>query len=232
MDPLTGLFTNSASASKCTTTVPCVIAANGNRLRWVLQEPLSIDGEMTGAWMQQDHRRIWVWDHRTIYGLGVGVIGGFPSMNDACFTMEDLRQSSGFYVRRGSGPGCHPFVQASTNPLQNYLHGAPESTDYPSVPGAQSSPPLLPGFIGRIPGGVGFPGNTSASPVQFHVAPASTFFSSADPKYFPTQPASSLDWCTAARSGDTAEILGLRYTSNNVPVDYPIYLCRTKLPLP
>jgi hypothetical protein len=232
---LTAGGTYGYSLTNCTNTQAnlCIVPANNERLRWILQEPLSIDNEMTGAWITQDHRRYWVWDHRTIFGTGAAVVGGHPSLNDACFTMEDLRQSSGFYVRRGSGPGCHPFVQAATNPAVTpaYAHGAPESSDYPTQPGAQGVPSLLPGFIGRIPGGQPFPGNTTASPVQMHIAPPGSFASTADVNYFPNLTATSFNWCTAARPGDTAEVLGLRYTSNNVPIDVPVYMCRTKVPL-
>jgi hypothetical protein len=154
-------------------------------------------------------------------------------MNDACFTMENLHQSSGFYVRRGSGPGCHPFSQPATNPAQSYNHGqGSDSTDYPATILAQGLPALLPGFIGRIPGGQVFPGNTTASPVQFHIAPASSFATTADPNYFPSLQAVSFDWCKAARPGDTAEVLGMRNTSNNLPIDVPVFMCRTKVPLP
>lgn len=221
-----GVTTNTS----CSNSAPCVVPANGNRLKWELQEPPSIDGEMTGAWMTQDRRRVWVWDHRTIYGYGAAVVGGHISMNDACFTMEDLHQSSGFYVRRGSGPGCHPFSQPATQPLpaQVYTHTqGSDSTDYPATILAQGLPALLPGYSGRIPGGQVFPGNTTASPVQFHIAPVTSFATSADSEYFPSLAGESFAWCTA-RPGETAEILGMRNTSNNVPIDRPIYMCRSR----
>jgi hypothetical protein len=238
LDPTAGAMafnTTTTPTGGCSNAVPCVVPANGNRLKWELQEPPSIDKEMTGAWMSQDHRRFWVWDHRVIYGFGTAVVGGHPSLNDACFTMEDLHQSSGFYVRRGSGLGCHPFSQPATQPLpaQVYNNGqGSDSTDYPTTIPATPSTALLPGFIGKIPGGQAFPGNTTASPVQFHIAPASSFATSADPTYFPNLAGVSFAWCTAARPGDTAEVLGMRYTSNNLPIDLPVYMCRTKVPPP
>ena len=64
---------------------------------------------MTGAWISQDHRRFWVWDYLTNYGMHVGVLGGAPSVNDACFTMLDVRASYGIYTRRGSNTGCYPL---------------------------------------------------------------------------------------------------------------------------
>jgi hypothetical protein len=78
--------------------------------------------------------------------------------------------------------------------------------------------PALPGYTGRIPGGQPAPGTSSPSPVYFHVAPAGSFFSTANAIYFPTVPTG---WCTT-------EILGLRATNNGFPIDPPVYLCRTR----
>ncbi len=55
---------------------PNATTATNNRLDWVLTEPISIDNEMTGTWISQDHRRFWVWDYTTYYGYHVGVEGG------------------------------------------------------------------------------------------------------------------------------------------------------------
>jgi hypothetical protein len=79
------------------------------RLDWTLTEPQSVGNEFTGSWISRDHRRFWVWDYLTNYGMHVGVVGGAPSVNDACFTMPDVRVSFGIYTRRGSNTGCYPF---------------------------------------------------------------------------------------------------------------------------
>jgi hypothetical protein len=161
-------------------------------------------------------------------------------MNDACFTMEDLHQSTGIYTRRGSGTGCFPFARPGNDPTSGlpglslfdfatftftitprngewpaYQSGTAESVDF-----SLSNSPLiqLPGYTGRHPGGEPAPGNISPSPIYFHVAPAASFFTSANATYFP---AASASWCTT-------EILGLRATANGFPINTPIYYCRTR----
>ncbi len=79
------------------------------KLDWTLTEPQSVNNEFTGSWISRDHRRFWVWDYLTNYGMHVGVVGGAPSVNDACFTTPDVRLSYGIYTRRGSNTGCYPF---------------------------------------------------------------------------------------------------------------------------
>jgi hypothetical protein len=189
---------------------------------------------MTGTWISQDSRRLWSWDFRTYYGLAVGVLGGQPSMNDACFTIEDLHASSGIYTRRGSGLGCYPFARPSATQLaapaftaNSYSAGASESTDFPAPGGGNGTIATMPEYNGRIPGGNGAAGNASPSPVYYHIAPAASFFSSADPAFFPERYPTANDaptltnWCST-------EILGIRTTSNGLPINYPIYLCRTR----
>jgi len=195
---------------------PTTATTANSRLDWVLQEPGQVDGEMTGAWLQEDGRRLWVWDFRTYYGTAVGMLGGSPSMNDACFTMENLHWSKGIYTRRGSGTGCYPFARPAVG--QAYTLGTGESVDLTVFgPSSAAIIPQLPDYTGRIPGGQFAPGTFSPSPVYFQVAPAATFFTVADPLYFPTVPTNC-----------TTEILGLRSTSNGSPINPPVYFCRTR----
>jgi hypothetical protein len=63
----------------------------------------------------------------------------------------------------------------------------------------------------------------SPSPIYFHIAPATSFESSANSIYFPAPP--SMSWCST-------EILGLRTTANGFPINYPMYFCRTSANLP
>lgn len=208
--------------------------ASTARVSWVLEEPPQIDGEMTGAWTTQDSRRLWVWDYRTYYGTSVAVMGGSPTMNDACFTLEDLHASGGIYTRRGTITGCYPFSRPGNDPVSGlpgvsvfgsltprngaynaYAVGFNESVDF-----SLSATPLvqLPGFTGRHPGGEPAPGAMSPSPIYWHVDTAAAFAGSADDTYFPSPPTS---WCTT-------EILGLRATANGFPINYPHYFCRTR----
>jgi hypothetical protein len=194
------------------------------QLDWQLTEPQSLNGEMTGTWITQDHRRAYVWDFATYYGHHVGVTGGAATVQDACFTMDNLHVSSGQYTRRGSVTGCYPWNRPFTN--QFYLITTAEAVDF-------QSPAGLPGFIGRIPGGATALDGRSPSPLYFQVAPAASFAGTASATYFPTPPATGYSAATPFNSGTfgswcTTEILGLRATLNNVPIDYPVYFCRTR----
>lgn len=237
INPTTGA---TITAGACTVGAPCYMPNYAQRVSWVLEEPPQIDDEMTGAWITEDSRRLWVWDYRTYYGTSVAVMGGSPSMNDACFTLENLHASSGIYTRRGSATGCFPFARPGNDPtsglpglsvldfatftftitprngaLPAYQAGTAESVDL-----SLSTTPLvqLPGYTGRHPGGEPAPGMSSPSPIYFQIAPAASFFATANATYFP--PASTA-WCTT-------EILGLRATANGFPINYPIYFCRTR----
>ncbi len=220
---------------------PNATTATNSRLAWVLTEPISLDHEMTGTWISQDHRRFWVWDYTNYYGYHVGVEGGAASINDACFTLDDLHESSGIYTRRGTVSYCLPYGRISTAMFTagTYALGTVESIDYNSVTwnapsiAATGFVPLytgtLPGFVGRLPGGQSAVDGRSPSPIYFMIATPASFFSTADPTYFPqhfpdaSAPATSLSWCTT-------EILGIRATSNALPIDHPIYFCRTRAP--
>src|SRR5690606_29542699 len=81
---------------------------------WVLTAPPSVPGQMTGAWLAADSRRLWVFDRETYYGTHVGIVGVY-TMNDACFTMPDVTMSSGLYTRRPSINGCYPWPRPATN---------------------------------------------------------------------------------------------------------------------
>jgi hypothetical protein len=249
LNPTTGAL---ITAGTCTTADPCVNATSGQppvttgskciapaaacympnyayRVSWTLQEPPQVEDEMTGAWLGKDGRRFWVWDFRTYYGTSVGVLGGSPSMNDGCFTMEDLHVSEGIYTRRGSGTGCYPYARPANDPVTGaagqffvgnngtfpgYLALGAESVDFSLTPLTS-----LPGYTGRMPGGEPAPGTSSPSPIYFRVAPAGSFFTSENELYFPSA-GQSTSWCNT-------EILGVRATANGFPINYPVYFCRT-----
>jgi hypothetical protein len=238
-------------------------------LQWELTEPQSVSNEFTGAWISQDHRRFWVWDYLTNYGMHVGVLGGAPSINDACFTMPDVRVSYGIYTRRGSNTGCYPFdrpvpgefftlgfVQAIDFHLTNVTAQtnvfvgvaglntpAAGTTAAGNVAGSRLVPQfgtaaaaVLPGWIGRIPGGNTASDGRSPSPTLFLIAPAGEFAGKVASTFFSEigQPASLYfddlgtagsftDWCPT-------EILGIRTTLNGSPINYPVYLCRNRAP--
>jgi hypothetical protein len=95
---------------------------------------------------------------------------------------------------------------------------------------------VLPGFVGRIPGGQSAADGRSPSPVVYKIAPASTFASSVATTTYADigQPASRYfddlaavgpftDWCQT-------EILAIRATLNAEPINKPVYFCRTRAP--
>jgi hypothetical protein len=245
--------------------------ADAARLDWELTEPQSIQGEMTGTWKARDNRRFWVWDYLTYYGTHVGVAGGAPSMNDACFTVAKVEAPFGIYTRRGSSTGCYPYnrpsrgtaylfgfseaadfhltdITLSTNtfggvsPLAVGIPTAPSTNIAGNVSGSRLVPQfgttalaVLPGFVGRIPGGQSAADGRSPSPVLYKIAPASTFAAEVASTFYDDigQPASRYfddldevgaftDWC------DT-EIVGIRATLHAEPINYPVYFCRTRV---
>jgi hypothetical protein len=209
--------------------------ATAARLSWVLSEPLQIDGQWTGAWVTQDHRRFWVWDYRTNYGMHVGAHGGTANMQDACFTVEDFRAPSGLYTRRGSSTGCYPYNRVFPGQT-DYIFNGNEAIDSAvsalNAAGAVTPVTSLPGFIGRIPGGLTAFDGRSPSPLYYYIAPAATFGTTADANIFPPPgsaevPYTTLPFTTWCSGG---EVLGLRQTLNNVPIDSPVYFCRHKAP--
>lgn len=179
---------------------------------WELTEPVSIDGQITGAWASQDRRRIWVYDYNFLYGLHVGVNGGASNMQDACFAVSDFAAPTGFYTRRAQSTGCHPYLRPV--PGVAILVQGVEIIDY-------AFPPLpeIPGFVGRIPGGSGDLEARSPSPTYYAVGSPGNFFSVAPQQYF--SPSADLSWCQT-------EVFGTRATSNGVPIDTPVYFCRTR----
>jgi hypothetical protein len=231
------------------------------KLDWVLTEPQSLAGEMTGTWISRDHRRSWVWDYLNYYGTQVAVLGGAPSMNDACFTVADVEASAGVYTRRGTSTLCLPFNRPVRNAV--YIIGFSEAVDFhltnttvstntftgvaglntaagANVTGSRLVPQftgILPGFVGRIPGGNSAADGRSPSPIMYLIAPASSFATAAANTAFVEvggEPGTTFfddlgtvgpftDWCQT-------EILGLRATLNGNPINYPIYLCRTRAP--
>jgi hypothetical protein len=193
---------------------------------WVLQAPPSITHEMTGAWLAQDHRRLWVFDKATYYGMHVGVVGVY-ALNDACFTMADVSASSGVYTRRPSINGCYPWPRPGTGQSPAYAPTAlVESIDLKvpqfiplgttSTVGGNIDIGTLPNYMARIPGGSQAVDGRSPSPIVYHIAAPADFNSTAPAQYFPPGDTS---WCHT-------EILGIRATLNAVPLHKPVYFCR------
>lgn len=76
-------------------------ASTATPVNWLLTEPASVPGSMTGAWVRPDHRGVWVYDYTSTFGFYAGV-NGIPSMSDACYVLNDgTDDPSGYYTRRG-----------------------------------------------------------------------------------------------------------------------------------
>jgi hypothetical protein len=129
-----------------------------------------------------------------------------------CFSLEDLSASTGRYIRRGTNTGCLAFSRPADG--QTYAIGFAEAADLQS-PAAAATP----GYVGRIPGSANVQDGRSPSPMEFHIAPAATFFASAWPDAFPEV---STSWCNS-------DMLGIRATLNGVLIDRPVYFCRTRV---
>lgn len=206
---LTGTFAGSiVSAATATATTPVFPTA---ALDWILTEPQSVASQMTGTWVSEDARRSWIYDRDTYYGTHTGV-NGTVNMQDVCFTLENRSASTGTYIRRGTNTSCLAFSRPADG--QTYTVGFSEAADL-QVPAAT----LTPGYVGRIPGSANVQDGRSPSPMQYHIAPAATFFGTAYPDYFPP---ATVSWCTG-------DLLGIRATLNGVPIDQPRYFCRTRV---
>ncbi|MEO6078255.1 MAG: hypothetical protein ABIQ86_00540 [Steroidobacteraceae bacterium] len=220
-----------------------------------------ITGQMTGGWISQDHRRSYAWDKFTTYGFQVGV-NGLVNLTSACFVTEDLEGPSGIFQRRDARSRCVPINRPRTLPTEQVYTSAVESQDdgwlltthasstTVGAPAAAVGPPsanVVPGLMQtgglntrfpnyeyRLPGGNSVLDGRYSSPVYYHVAPAATFFATADAARFggdgtsrfpagtfPAPAAAFTTWCTS-------EILGIRATQNGVPFREPVYLCRQR----
>ncbi|MEO8314013.1 MAG: hypothetical protein ABI645_04370 [Pseudomonadota bacterium] len=233
-------------AAATATTVTSVAA----QVDWELTEVRSLNGEMTGGWITQDHRRIWVWDKASTFGNHVGV-NGLTNIESACFVVENPSGNSGNFQRRSGQTGCYPINRPRLLPTpQTYTsigmeaqdvgyllttHNSSTTAGAPGAPtgafatgnvssGTYSTANLaarFPNYEARIPGGQSALDGRYVSPVYYFVAPAATFSTLAPALYFPAPAAPFSSWCTT-------EILGLRATVNDVPFREVVYFCRTR----
>jgi uncharacterized protein (UPF0179 family) len=128
---------------------------------WTMTEPLSTQGPIEGAWASEDGKRFFVYDATTLYGFHAGV-NGAPNLQDACYSILDWRVAESFYTRRGGDANCMTTANAELGLT------AVGTVDVPNATTTNTTAPLIPGFIGRLPGSrsnlVGRP-----SPVRYKV---------------------------------------------------------------
>jgi hypothetical protein len=130
------------------------IQANLGAARWLLTEPASVDGQMAGAWVTADHRRVWVFDAGTYNGFHAGV-NGLGNAQDGCYNIEDPAAPSGFYTRRGNFTTCD-------------LGSGYFTLD---VPNANTVPRVPDGFIGKWPQSTSNSDGRPSSPVNYLITP-------------------------------------------------------------
>jgi len=231
-------------ASTATATTVTSVARD---VSWELTEVSSINGQMTGGWMSQDHRRFWVWDKASTYGFHVGV-NGLPNLESSCFVMENDESPTGTYQRRSAQTMCFPINRPRDG--QNSYGGTTDARDAAWVgvthlfsttasAGAGAGAPTpaqnvfagqyatgslfsrFPQYESRIPGAQSALDGRSPSPIYYYIAPAATFSSTAPAEYFPEPAVAFTTWCDS-------DIVGIRATQNGIPFREPVYLCRTR----
>jgi hypothetical protein len=155
-------------AVACTTVAVPAVTGNGNPT-WTMTEPRQTLGQIQGAWVTADSKRFFVYDDVTYYGFHAGV-NGAPNLQDACFTIVDARMPVSYYTRRGGDTLC---MSANTgNAVTSSGTVAVGTVDVPNVTTTNSTQPLIPGFIGRIPGSISN-AILSPSPVNYTVTTGS-----------------------------------------------------------
>jgi hypothetical protein len=138
-----------------------VSAATNLNPVWTLTEPVNTPGQIQGSWATADSKRVFVYNRTTYYGFHAGV-NGAPNLQDACFTILDTTVAEGFYTRRGGDTGCMAAADADVGTV------ATGTVDVPNATTTNSTAPLIPGFIGRLPGSLSN-SVSSPSPVLFSV---------------------------------------------------------------
>jgi hypothetical protein len=156
---------------------------------WNMTEPVSIPGEIAGAWSTPDHTRVFVYDKSTFYGFHMG-INGLPTLQDACFLVSDLStQMEGQLIRHGSTGTCVPGAAVLANSDANRIAAY---RDVPYFQGTQKTMPKLPsGYHGAFPGSQASLDGRPASPSNFVVAPDDYDPSPSDPNVLKVQATSN-----------------------------------------
>lgn len=181
-------------------------------------EPPQIAGQMTGAWVSPDHRRVWVFNYNNTSGMHAGVNGPI-NFQDACYVFDDPEATTSFYTRRGGGTGCMTlnggtlFVPAGSGSYFEYYENGFATMDcvpskgtglFTAHPGSCGSGALTDspvGFLGRFPGAQGAFDERPPSPNTYTVIPG------------------------------TPEVLSVQRTVNGEPLGSPVEFTRAQVKL-
>ncbi len=63
----------------------------------VFAEPRSLDTQLTGSWVTEDHLRFWSYNSDSNFAYHAGA-NGFANIQNTCIKLADFTQSSGQYV--------------------------------------------------------------------------------------------------------------------------------------
>src|SRR5690606_2989303 len=135
---------------------------------WTFSEPDQVPGTMTGAWISDDHRRFWVFDHNNYSGFHAGVNGPI-NVQDGCFVFGDPEASSSYYTRRGGSTGCMTSTGSATGGRGNRYFEYYEPGFAGIIFAASGGEPE--GFFGMFPGAVSARDGRPPSPNMFEVLP-------------------------------------------------------------
>jgi hypothetical protein len=135
---------------------------------WTFTEPDQLPGTMTGAWVSEDHRRFWVFDHDNYSGMHAGVNGPI-NVQDGCFVFGDPMASSSYYTRRGGSTGCMTSTGQSTGGRGQRFFEYYETGFAGIIFTASGGEP--PGFFGMFPGAVSAADGRPPSPNMFTIIP-------------------------------------------------------------
>jgi hypothetical protein len=166
-DTVTGTNANKLPATLTSVAMiagaPAQISATLNSTtNWLLIQPPSIPGQMTGAWATSDHRRVWIYEGNRYTGFHAGV-NGMGNAQDACFPIDPPSAVSGYFTRRGNATTCQ------------LGDGAPSATQIFTleVPNGATAPRAPPGFVGGWPQARSNADGRPSAPVLFWIAQGS-----------------------------------------------------------
>ncbi|MEO6080163.1 MAG: hypothetical protein ABIQ86_10340 [Steroidobacteraceae bacterium] len=223
-----------------------------SQVDWELTEVPSIDNELTGGFISQDHRRFFTWDKTTTYGNHIGV-NGLTNLAIACFVTEDFEAPTGTWQRRDARTFCTPInrprllpeaqtitlaVEAQDDAWLLLTHAFTPTAAMPASGGGTATANVAPGFMQtaalnnrfpnfeyRLPGANSVLDGRYPSPVYYYIAPAASFSSRVATTALAAHfPAPASPFITWC----TGDILGLRPTQNSIPFRLPVYLCRQR----
>jgi hypothetical protein len=169
-DTITGTNTNRISSSGAAGTLTNVVKSIGspNRItatysattNWQLDEPQSLDNQMTGSWASADHRQVWVYEANGYTGFYAGV-NGLGTAADSCWPINPPTALTGYFSRRGNTTTCE------------LGDGAPSVTNLYTltIPNSSTTPLLPEGYVGRWPEAQSNADGRPSSPASFEIEP-------------------------------------------------------------